>query len=93
MKKHIVIFNMKGEKNRLSGKLMCAAKGGLYITCTGLMSLEGEVCVCVCGCVCVGLCLCVTTVRELSSLVNKKKKKGLKNEYVLPIMSFTDTCS
>lgn len=47
MNKHIVIFNMKGEKNRLSGKLMCAAKGGLYITCTGWMLLEGEVCVCV----------------------------------------------
>lgn len=31
----------------LSGKLMCAVKGGLYITCTGLMLLEGR-CVDVC---------------------------------------------
>lgn len=48
MKKHILIFNMKGKKQRLSEKLMCAVKGGLYIRCTGLMLLEGR-CVCIDG--------------------------------------------
>ena len=38
--------------------------------------------VCVCVCVCVGLCLCVTTVRELSSLVNLKKKRF--EEWICP---------